>query len=315
MRKAFVNALVELSKRDERIMLIAVDLGYTVVEPFREAFPDRFMNPGVCEQNAVATATGLAEAGFIPFVYSIAPFASARPYEFIRNGPALHQSTVRLVGVGGGFEYGSAGPTHFGIDDIGLMRMLTGMTILTPADSVQTESALHATWDLPGPVYYRLGKDDTYGLPGLNGAFQLGSAQCLREGKDVCLISLGALAREAHDACLKLEAEGIRARHVVVSSFEPFPADMIIEQISDVSLAVVAEAHVPAGGLGERVAAMIAENGLNCRLLHCHAGRGWDGRSGSLAFCLEREGLTGAAIASAIRDRLQNMTVRGNSNA
>jgi transketolase len=306
MRKAFINTLVELSERDERILLVAVDLGYTVVEPYQKAFPGRFVNPGVCEQNAVAMATGLAEAGFIPFVYSIAPFATARPYEFIRNGPALHQSAVRMVGVGGGFEYGPAGPTHFGIDDVGLMRLLTGTTIVTPADAAQAQSALRATWDLQGPVYYRLGKDDTYELPGLEGAFKLGSAQCLREGKDVCLISLGALARESEDACLVLEADGVQAGHILISSVEPFPAEMVIDKIAGVSLVVVAEAHVQAGGIGERIGTIIAENGLSCKLLRCNAGREWDGRSGSNMYCLERDGLTGTAIAAAIKDTLQS---------
>jgi len=306
VRKAFINALVELSQRDERILLIAVDLGYTVVEPYQEAFPERFINPGVCEQNAMAMATGLAEAGFIPFVYSIAPFATARPYEFIRNGPALHHSTVRMVGVGGGFEYGPAGPTHFGIDDVGLMRLLTGTTIIAPADAAQSQSALRATWDLRGPVYYRLGKDDAYVLPGLEGAFELGTAQRLREGKDVCLISLGALARESEDACRQLETGGIQAGHILISSVEPFPTDMVLEKIVDVPLVVVAEAHVPAGGIGERIGTMIAENGLSCKLLRCHAGREWDGRSGSHTYCLERDGLTGSAIATATEDMLQN---------
>src|ERR687884_1315702 len=105
MRKAFVQALVELAAQDSRILLLTGDLGYMALEPFAERFPGRFFNVGVAEQNLVGLATGLAEAGFVPFLYSIAPFASLRPYEFLRNGPVLHRLPVRVVGVGGGFDY------------------------------------------------------------------------------------------------------------------------------------------------------------------------------------------------------------------
>ena len=123
MRGAFVRTLMGLAERDPRILLLTGDLGYTVLEPFAERFPDRFFNVGVAEQNMVGLATGLAGAGFIPFVYSIVTFASLRAYEFIRNGPILHHLPVRIVGVGGGFEYGTAGATHHGLEDVGVMRI------------------------------------------------------------------------------------------------------------------------------------------------------------------------------------------------
>ena len=132
MRTAFVNTLAELAALDERILLLTGDLGYMALEPFTDRFPDRFVNVGVAEQNMVGIATGLAEAGFVPFVYSIATFASLRPYEFIRNGPVLHRSRVRIVGVGGGFEYGTAGITHHGLEDVGVMRVQPGLTVIVP---------------------------------------------------------------------------------------------------------------------------------------------------------------------------------------
>src|SRR4029077_9179911 len=107
-------------------------------------------------------------AGYFPFVYSIATFASMRAYEFIRNGVVLHELPVRIVGVGGGFEYGPAGPTHHSIEDVALMRTQPNLTVIAPADHLQTRTAILATWDLPGPVYYRLGKDDRAVVPGLD---------------------------------------------------------------------------------------------------------------------------------------------------
>src|SRR5262249_47021604 len=177
VRGAFARTLAELASQDQRILLLTGDLGFMALEPFADRFPSRFFNVGVAEQNMVGMATGLAEAGYIPFVYSIATFATLRPYEFIRNGPILHQLPVRIVGMGGGFEYGSAGSTHHGLDDIGVMRVQPGIAIIAPADHVQARNAVLATWRLPGPIYYRLGKDDHTEVPGLEGGFELGRAQ------------------------------------------------------------------------------------------------------------------------------------------
>src|SRR5438093_3574694 len=141
MRRAFVNTLVELAESDPRILLLTGDLGYLALEPFSERFPDRFFNVGVAEQNMVGLATGLAEAGFIPFVYSIVTFASLRPYEFIRNGPILHQLPVRIVGVGGGFEYGPQGATHHGLEHVGVMRVQPGIAATARADYAQLACA------------------------------------------------------------------------------------------------------------------------------------------------------------------------------
>ena len=112
MRNTFINTLTELAEQDSRIVLLTGDLGFMVLEPFAQKLPRQFFNVGVAEQNMVGIATGMAEAGFIPFVYSIVNFATLRPYEFIRNGPILHQFPVRIVGVGGGIEYGNNGATH-----------------------------------------------------------------------------------------------------------------------------------------------------------------------------------------------------------
>src|SRR5881394_3432858 len=130
MRGAFVRTLVELADEDRRIALLTGDLGYMALEPFMERHPDRFFNVGVAEQNMVGVATGLAEAGFVPFVYSIAPFATLRQFEFIRNGPVAHNLPVRVVSVGGGLEYAHNGHSHFGIEDLGVMRTQPNITVV-----------------------------------------------------------------------------------------------------------------------------------------------------------------------------------------
>src|SRR5439155_27168271 len=129
--------------------------------------------------------TGLAESGFIPFVYSIATFATLRPYEFIRNGPVLQGLQVRVLGIGGGFEYGHAGMSHHALEDLGILRLQPGLMVFAPADYRQAESALLATWDLPGPAYYRVGKHESREVPGLDGRFCLGRIERLGSGRDV----------------------------------------------------------------------------------------------------------------------------------
>ncbi len=300
MRGAFVRALVEIASRDPRVLLLTGDLGYMALEPFSERFPDRFLNLGVAEQNMVGTATGLAEAGFIPFAYSIATFLTLRPYEFIRNGPVWHGLPVRLVGVGGGFEYGPQGITHHALEDLGLMRMQPGLTVVAPADARQTASAVRATWDLPGPVYYRIGKDDRTEVPGLDGRFDLGRAQPIRDGDDVLLVACGSVASEAAAAADALAARGLRAAVLVVASVQPAPVSDLLAALRRVPLAVTVEAHYVTGGLGSLVAEVIAEHGLPCRLARCGVRRGPDGISGSPRRLQDSHGLSAGAIEETV---------------
>jgi transketolase len=259
-------------------------------------------NVGVAEQNMVGLAGGLAEAGFVPFVYSIAPFASLRPYEFIRNGPALHGWPVRIVGVGAGFDYGSAGPTHHALEDIAVMRALPGMRIIAPADAAQTATALAATWDVPGPVYYRIGKDDRLVVPGLDGRFRLGRAETVHAGDDVLIVVTGAVAAEAAAAAEALAAERLAAHVLVVASIRPEPYADLLAALSSHEAVVTVEAHGAAGGIGSPVAAVIAESGVRCRLTRLAVNRSPDGVSGSAAFLLARHGLSAACIAAACRN-------------
>lgn len=269
MRRVFVSALLKLAESNQRILLITGDLGYTFLEPFQEKFPDRFFNVGVAEQNMVGIATGLAEAGFIPFLYSIVPFASLRPYEFIRNGPILHKLPVRIIGVGGGFEYGNDGLTHYGLEDFGVMRIQPGITVLVPADHEQARNVLLSTWNLPGPIYYRLSKDDETIVPGLEGRFDLGHPQLIREGRDILLISVGSISYEVAAAAEILVSQGIDSAVMVVDSLNPAPADDLWKVLSRFKLAFTIEAHYVVGGLGSLVSEIVAERNINCRIVRC----------------------------------------------
>jgi transketolase len=304
VRSEFVAGLVELAERDERVLLLTGDLGYTVVEPFAERFPDRFVNVGVAEQNMVGVATGLAEAGFVPFVYSIATFASMRGYEFIRNGPLLHELPVRIVGVGGGLDYGHNGVTHYALEDVAIMRTQPGMTVLAPADPDQALAALRATSRVAGPVYVRLGKESRP-LDGLDGRFELGRATVLGEGTDVAIVALGTMAHEAAAAAEALAARDVSAAVAVVASVSPPPLDDLAELLERCRLALTVEAHYLAGGLGSLVAEVVADRRLDCRLLRRGVGDVPRGLTGEQQSLLRAFGLTAGQLVAAVVQELQ----------
>ncbi len=305
MRKAFIDTLGDLASHDDRILLLTGDLGYMVMEGYRQRLPERFLNCGVAEQNMVGVATGMAEAGLIPYVYSIATFASLRPYEFIRNGPVLHRLPVRIVGMGMGFEYGHAGPTHYAVEDIGVLRTLPGLTIVVPADPGQAAAAVRSTASEPGPVYYSLGKDDRLFVRDLDGRFELGRAQVLRDGADLAIVAMGSIATEAIAAADQLAAEGIRASVAVVSNFHPDPVEDLADLLSKVPHAITVEAHTLSGGLGALAASVIASHRLDCRLWPLGVRTSPDGTSGSQPNRWRKHGLDLAHIVETARQALR----------
>jgi transketolase len=299
MRLEFVKTLLEMAEEDARILLLTGDLGFLVLEPFRDRFPGRFFNVGVAEQNMVGLATGLAEDGFVPFVYSITTFATLRPFEFIRNGPVHHHLPVRIVGIGAGYDYGPAGPTHHALEDIGVMRTQPGLTVIAPADYQQTASALRATKDVEGPVYYRLGKDDRIAIPGLDGRFKLGRAQTCREGRDILFIAMGSVANEVALAADLLAEQGINSTIMVVASLNPPPVEDIVDALARFSVALTVEAHYTIGGVGSLVCEVAAERGMNCRVTRCGVKHGREALTGSRDYLNRVHGLTSEALVEA----------------
>jgi transketolase len=309
MRGAFVRTITEMAASDPRIALLTGDLGFMALEPFAERFPERFFNAGVAEQNMIGMATGLAEAGFVPFAYSIVTFATLRPYEFIRNGAILHQLPVRIVGIGGGFEYGPAGPSHFGLEDVGVMRIQPGMTVIAPADAMQTRTALLATHHIPGPIYYRLGKDDKTIVPGLEGRFEHGRAQIIREGTDLLLITMGSIAVEAVAAAEELAIRGIEATVMVVATLNPAPVEDIAEVMARFPVALCVEAHYAVGGVGSLVAEVIAEQGIHSRIIRCAVKQTPSGLSGSQDYLYRINGLSRESLVETALHALEKVTM------
>lgn len=303
MRNAFIGALLEIAEEDLRIVFLTGDLGFMVLEPLAERLSERFINAGVAEQNMIGVATGLADAGFIPFVYSIATFASMRAYEFIRNGPLLHSLPVRIVGVGAGLDYGHNGVTHYALEDVAIMRAQPDMTIIAPADPAQAVTALRSSSEIAGPVYFRIGKA-TATAPNLDGRFQLGRLDCLRAGEDVAIVALGSMAGEAVQAAEALATQDIRAGVAVVASVQPAPFDDLAEMLAEVPIVATVEAHYRTGGLGSLVAEVIASRHLRCRLVR-HAVESMPrGVTGTLAYLNELHGLSASALTESIAAEL-----------
>ncbi len=269
MRSAFVNALTDLATQDERIALLTGDLGFMALEPFRDTHPDRFFNVGVAEQNLVGLATGLAEAGFTPYCYSIATFATMRAFEFFRNGPVWHGLPVRLVGMGGGFEYGAAGITHHALEDIGAMRLLPRVTVVAPADAEQTPACLRYVQSRGGPVYLRLGKDEKRRVRGLNGAFDPDRVMLTRHGSDGLVLSVGGVAADAATAVEALVASGISCSFGVVATLAPPPRAHLTDLLRSHKWVATVEAHVHNGAVGSILADTIADAGLAIPFLRC----------------------------------------------
>jgi transketolase len=299
MRREFVSALVELAREDERIVLLTGDLGFAALEPFAEAFPDRFFNAGVAEQNMLGMATGLAEAGFTPYAYSIATFASMRGYEFIRNGAVLHNLPVRVVGIGEGVDYGHNGMTHYSLEDVGLMRMQPGLSIVVPVDAAHVGTALRAIQELDGPAYLRLSKM-SHSVPGVGDRFELGRAQSRSRGSDVTIVALGSMVGPALAAVELLAAEGLSAGVTAVSCVSPPPVEDLLDALDAAPLALSVEAHYVTGGIGSLLAEVIAEHGIPCRLIRAGV-RGLPlGVSGEPEYMHEQLGISPRRLADQV---------------
>ena len=307
MRRAFIEALTAAAKSDPKIVLMTGDLGFMALEPFIEAHPDRFFNAGVAEQNMIGVATGLAEAGWKPYCYSIVTFATLRPYEFIRNGPILHRLPVRIVGVGGGMEYGHNGLSHFGLEDVAIMRTQPEITVICPADAAQAKAAALATTNLSGPIYFRLGKDDRAIVEGLDGRFTLGEIEVIGGGMDVLLVTMGAIAKEGITASRLLQSSDVAATVAVVSTMRP--SHGLEELLNKHRNVVTIESHYTNGGLGSMVCEVVAERGLDCKVKRCGVERSPIGLTGSQAFLEDWAGISGQKIAAAALGSLQIASV------
>jgi transketolase len=257
MRTAFIEALVGLADEDERVWLLSADLGYSVLEQFADRFPGRFVNVGVAEQNMTGIAAGLAMSGKIVFTYSIANFPVMRCLEQVRNDVCYHNLPVKIVAVGGGVAYASAGYSHHGVEDIAVMRVLPNMTVVSPGDPVEARLVTRAVASHPGPCYVRLGKAGEPVIHRDVPDFALGRALRVRSGDRGVIFATGTMLHASVAAADLLATRGVPVSVFSMPTVQPLDSDVVLEAAHRYPRIVTVEEH-GVGGLGSAVAEALA---------------------------------------------------------
>ena len=234
MRNTFVRTLVKLAEQDERIFVITPDLGFSVLEEFEEKFPNRFLNVGIAEANAVSIASGLALSGKIVYVYSIMPFVTMRPFEQIRVDIAYMNTNVRLVGVGAGVTYGPAGATHHSIEDIAIMRALPNMTLFSPCDPYEVEKITEESINHQGPIYFRLAKKGEPIISNQESKIELGKANFIEknENSNIAILFTGNASDIALEVSSELKKRGFSTDVISFHTIKPFDYETLDKIVS-----------------------------------------------------------------------------------
>jgi transketolase len=259
-RSGFGDALAELGKKNNKVVALCADLtGSLKMNAFAANHPERFFQTGIAEANMIGMASGLAIAGFIPFTGTFANFSTGRVYDQIRQCVAYSKTNVKICASHAGITLGEDGATHQIMEDIALMRALPNLTVINTCDYTQTFLATQAIADWDGPVYLRFGRPVVPDFSPNDVPFEIGKGIVFCEGKDVSIIATGHLVWEAIEACKMLEEKGISAEVIDIHTIKPLDADLILKSIAKTGCVVTAEEHVQAGGLGEVVAALLAQ--------------------------------------------------------
>lgn len=303
-RDAFASALEDIASTDSRICAVVNDsVGSSKIANFGKRFPERLINVGIAEQTMVGLSGGLANSGKIPFVCAAACFLTARALEQIKADIAYSDANVKLAGMSPGMAYGELGPTHHSIEDFAWTRAISNLTVLVPADPIETDQAVRVAAEHRGPVFMRIGRtpvpqvhDDRY-------RFEIGRAARLRAGDDVTLIANGTLVARALQAAEELAREGIEARVLNMSTIRPLDKEAILAAAVETGGIVTAEEHTTYGGLGSAVAEVVVTNHpVPMRILGVP---GVFAPTGSGTWLLEHFGLTAQGIKDAALELLR----------
>jgi len=259
MRKAALDMVYELAKKDDRILFIGSDLGVKTLDNFKKEMPDRFFMEGVSEQNLIGMSAGLALEGKIPYVNTIATFLTRRCFEQVVLDLALHRANVRLIGAGGGVVYAPLGPTHLAIEDMAILRAIPNMTIVAPCDADEMKRLLPLTVDYRGPIYIRVAKGGDPIVSSNALPFAIGKALPVRQGRDALIVTTGVTLKTAQDAADALTGRGISAGILHMPTVKPLDVDTFMDAVAPVGAIVVVEEHSVIGGLGGALAEVVAE--------------------------------------------------------
>ena len=302
-RKSFAETLVGLAEQDERVVAVCNDsVGSSNLTEFRKRFPERLFNVGIAEQNMVGVATGLANAGRIPFVCAASCFLTGRALEQIKADCAYSRTNVKLCGISSGMAYGPLGPTHHSIEDFAWMRALAGLSVVAPADPQDTAALVRAAYEYTGPVFLRLSR---MGVPMVHDQTQqheIGKAVRLRDGDDLTIIAAGTLVSRALEAADRLGEAGHSVRVVNMATIAPIDREEIVAAAKQTGRIVTAEEHTAHGGLGSAVAeVVVATHPAPMRFV---AVPGKFAPTGSAEFLHDHFGLNADGICAAAKELL-----------
>lgn len=258
LRKAYGEALVEEGKSNKDIVVLEADLGKSTMSClFKDAYPDRFFEMGIAEQNMASTAAGLALAGKIPFYSTFAVFAAGRAYDQIRCSIAIPNANVKICGSSCGLSDFGDGKTHQSIEDANIIRAIPHMTVLNPCDAVETKKMVKAMLKHNGPVYIRVNRNDLPVYTSPEGEYEIGKMYRIREGKDVVIFATGAMVWKSMEAAELLAADGVSAEVVNVSSVKPLKKEEVLKYTAGKKAIVTADESTKLGGLGSAIASLI----------------------------------------------------------
>ena len=302
-RDAYGKALVKLGQINEQVVVLDADLSKsTKTNDFYKAYPDRFFNMGIAEQNLIGAACGLATAGKIPFASSFAMFATGRAFEIIRNSVAYPKLNVKVCATHAGITVGEDGASHESIEDIAIMRSIPNMTVLVPADGIEAEQMVLEAARVYGPMYVRLGRSAVPTIFDENYKFEIGKGVVVREGNDATIIACGIMVYEAIKASEELALEGINTRVINMSTIKPIDKELIINAARETKAIVTAEEHSIIGGLGSAVSEVVSEE---CPVVVKKVGVNDSfGESGTPAELLKKYGLTSNDIVKAVKEAI-----------
>ena len=301
-REAYGKALVELGEQNKNVVVLDADLaGATMTKYFKAAHPERFFDCGIAEANMMNIGAGLSTMGLVPFCSTFAMFGAGRAYEQIRNTIAYPRFNVKICCSHAGVSVGEDGGSHQAIEDIGLMRLIPGMTVIVPADANEAKKATFALAEFQGPAYMRLARlatpvfEEDY-------PFEIGKANVLREGKDAAVFACGLMVNEALEAAKLLSAEGIEISVINVHTIKPIDAECVTKYAEKCGNVVTVEEHSVIGGLGDAVADVLM--GKVCCKFRKIGVNDQFGQSGKAADVLREYGLTADQIAVKIKEAL-----------
>ncbi len=303
-RSGFGAGLEELGKTNENVVALCADLtGSLKMDAFKENHPERFFQVGIAEANMMGMAAGMTIGGKIPFTGTFANFSTGRVYDQIRQSIAYSNKNVKICASHAGLTLGEDGATHQILEDLGLMKMLPGMTVINTCDYNQTKAATLAIAEHEGPVYLRFGRPKVANFTEEDQKFEIGKAVQLTEGKDVTIIATGHLVWEALQAAEELEKENISAEVINIHTIKPLDKEAILKSVKKTGCVVTAEEHNYLGGLGESVARVLAEN--NPAPQEFVATQDTFGESGNPLELLDKYGLNAKAIQQKVEKVLK----------